>query len=111
LDIKDIDIVPLPNFEGFWDLQAEWSQEVFGNDAERGPIGALKHLSKEVDEVLENPKDLIEYADLLFLVFDATRRAGYDIWDLYYACMTKLAINKQRTWDKPTSDEPAEHVR
>lgn len=31
----------------------EWSQATFGSDAERGPIGALKHLAKEANEAVE----------------------------------------------------------
>ena len=95
----------------FWVELSEWSQATFGADGERGPIGPLKHLAKEVQEALADPGDLIEYADLLFLVFDATRRAGFSFEDLLAACWRKLAINRARTWPKPSSDEPVEHVR
>lgn len=101
------------DLKSFWHEQAGWSQKTFGKDKERGPIGPLKHLKKEVDEVLANRHDLEEYADLLFLVFDATRRAGFGFDDLLGACYFKLAKNRRRSWPAPTpgDDEPVEHVR
>jgi hypothetical protein len=95
----------------FWQRHAEWSQATFGSDAERGPIGPLKHLEKEAREAQAKPDDLEEYADCLFLVLDATRRAGYTLDDLIAASFAKLAVNRNRIWHKPTSDEPVEHVR
>ena len=50
-------------FLEFARLQAEWSQATFGTDAERGPIGPLKHLAKEVQEALEHLDDHMEYVD------------------------------------------------
>lgn len=95
----------------FWKALEEWSTATFGTAQERGPVGPLKHLAKEVNECLAAPGDLEEYADLLFLVFDAARRAGFSYIDLETAAWQKLAKNERRTWPKPTSDEPVEHVR
>lgn len=100
------------SLEEFWDAHAEWSQATFGSDQERGPAGPLKHLAKEVNEALANPTDIEEYADCLFLIFDATRRAGFTYEDLRIAVNEKLKVNKARKWQKPTNaDEPVEHVR
>ncbi|MGT8938178.1 dATP/dGTP pyrophosphohydrolase domain-containing protein, partial [Klebsiella pneumoniae] len=52
---------------------AEWSQATFGNV---GPVGPLKHLSKEALEAAAEPGDLSEWADMQFLLWDAQRRAG-----------------------------------
>jgi len=95
----------------FWTEQAAWSQATFGTDAERGPSGPLKHLAKEVNEAMANPSDVFEFADMLFLVFDSTRRAGFTYDQLLAACFEKLAINKARKWGPRTGDEPVEHVR
>lgn len=54
-------------------LHAEWSEKTFGNV---GPIGPLKHLSKEALEAAADPNDLSEWADMQFLLWDAQRRAG-----------------------------------
>lgn len=99
------------SFEEFWNDLSEWSQETFGSDLVRGPTGPLKHLAKEVNECLEKPNDLEEYADLQFLVFDSARRAGFTVNDLKRAFTEKLKINKMREWNKPSSDEPVEHIR
>lgn len=95
----------------FWNDQAAWSQNTFGLDSERGPIGPLKHLLKEVQEVIDNSDDDFEYADCLFLLFDAARRKGMTLQTLIETCETKLEINKMRKWSKPTDDNPVEHVR
>lgn len=34
----------------FWLAHAEWSRATFGCDTKKGPLGALKHLEKEVGE-------------------------------------------------------------
>lgn len=52
---------------------AEWSQATFGDV---GPVGPLKHLSKEALEAAAEPGDLSEWADMQFLLWDAQRRAG-----------------------------------
>jgi len=97
----------------FWNAQAEWSQATFGLDSERGPIGPLKHLAKEVQECLSEPYNAEEKVDCQFLVIDAQRRAGVTYDEHMDACFVKLAINKiERKWNKPgNDDEPIEHVR
>lgn len=106
----------------FWDEHSEWSQDTFGTDRERGPLGALKHLEKEAREAQQEVVILPltagydnrlheEIADCLFLTFDAARRAGMTLDSLLDTAFTKLAKNKTRVWGKPTSDEPVEHVR
>ncbi len=37
-----------------WNELSKWSQETFGSDAERGPIGPLRHLKLEADEAIES---------------------------------------------------------
>lgn len=51
---------------------AKWSDSTFGCV---GPIGPLKHLSKEALEAAAEPDDLSECADMQFLLWDAQRRA------------------------------------
>ena len=97
--------------QAFWNNQAAWSRETFGADEVRGPLGPLKHLEKEAKEAQENPDDEFEYADCLFLLFDAARRKGMTLQQLIETCEVKLEINKLRKWNKPTDDGPVEHVR
>lgn len=105
------DITPVRGLSEFWDAQAEWSQATFGVDGVRGPQGALKHLAKEVQEAMANPGDVFEFADMVFLVFDSARRAGFTKEQLIQACWEKLDINRRRKWKLGAPGEPSEHVR
>lgn len=87
---------------------AEWSQATFGNV---GPVGPLKHLSKEALEAAEQPGDMSEWADMQFLLWDAQRRAGITDEQITQAMIEKLAVNKQRSWPEPKDGEPRLHIK
>ncbi len=87
---------------------AEWSQATFGNV---GPVGPLKHLSKEALEAAAEPGDLSEWADMQFLMWDAQRRAGITDEQITQAMIDKLAVNKQRSWPEPKDGEPRLHIK
>lgn len=87
---------------------AEWSQATFGDV---GPIGPLKHLSKEALEAAAQPDDLSEWADMQFLLWDAQRRAGITDEQITRAMIDKLAVNKQRSWPEPKDGEPRLHIK
>lgn len=99
------------DLHAFWALLSEWSQATFGKDEVRGPEGPLRHLAKEVQEALADPKNPEEYADLVFLAFDAARRAGVTYYGLLEAVFLKLKKNKTRQWGPPSATEPTEHIR
>jgi hypothetical protein len=87
---------------------ADWSQATFGNV---GPVGPLKHLSKEAMEAAAEPGDLSEWADMQFLLWDAQRRAGITDQQITQAMIEKLAVNKARQWPEPKDGEPRMHFR
>ena len=87
---------------------AAWSDKAFGNV---GPIGPLKHLSKEALEAVAEPGDLSEWADMQFLLWDAQRRAGITDEQITQAMVKKLAVNESRTWPEPKDGEPRFHVK
>ena len=87
---------------------AEWSQATFGNV---GPVGPLKHLSKEALEAAADPEDLSEWADMQFLMWDAQRRSGITDAQITQAMIDKLAVNKQREWPEPKDGEPRLHIK
>ncbi|SYT84049.1 Eaa1 [Klebsiella pneumoniae] len=87
---------------------AEWSQATFGNV---GPVGPLKHLSKEALEAAAEPGDLSEWADMQFLLWDAQRRAGITDEQITQAMIEKLAVNKLREWPEPKDGEPRLHIK
>lgn len=87
---------------------AEWSQATFGNV---GPVGPLKHLSKEALEAAADPHDPLEWADMQFLFWDAQRRMGISDEFITRAMVEKLAINKARQWPEPKDGEPRLHIK
>lgn len=87
---------------------AEWSDATFGDV---GPIGPLKHLSKEALEAAAEPEDLSEWADMQFLLWDAQRRAGISDEQITQAMVENLAVNKQREWPEPKDGEPRLHIK
>ncbi|QLU14277.1 DUF550 domain-containing protein [Citrobacter freundii] len=87
---------------------AAWSQATFGDV---GPVGPLKHLSKEALEAAAEPGDLSEWADMQFLLWDAQRRAGISDEQITQAMIKKLAINKVRQWPEPKDGEPRLHIK
>lgn len=116
--------------QDFWDEQAEWSEATFGPTSERGPLGPLKHLKKEVvneaipiaevlKEGVEGEFALMkttarlqeEIVDCLFLTIDAARRSGLQYDQFLSMAFEKLDRNKLRTWVKTNNDEPVEHDR
>ncbi|HEL3554124.1 TPA: DUF550 domain-containing protein [Klebsiella pneumoniae] len=99
---------PAPDREQIRNDHAEWSQSTFGNV---GPIGPLKHLSKEALEAAAEPGDLSEWADMQFLLWDAQRRAGITDEQITQAMIEKLAVNKQRKWPEPKDGEPLLHIK
>ena len=99
---------PAPERDQVRSAHAEWSQATFGNV---GPVGPLKHLSKEALEAAEQPGDLSEWADMQFLLWDAQRRAGITDDQITQAMIEKLAVNKQREWPEPKDGEPRLHIK
>lgn len=94
--------------------QSKWSQETFGSDSERGPLGAIRHLAKEAvecEKAVGTPHLQEELADVLILFLDASRRAGYRPLEIVVSAIAKMEKNKQRTWPKPVDDMPVEHDR
>ena len=87
---------------------AEWSDRQFGNV---GPVGPLKHLAKEANEAAEAPDDISEFADIIMLVWDATRRAGITDEQLAIAVAEKLERNKRRQWGAVKDGEPCHHLK
>ena len=99
---------PAPERDQVRRVHAEWSQATFGNV---GPVGPLKHLSKEALEAAAEPGDLSEWSDMQFLLWDAQRRAGITDEQITQAIIEKLAVNKQRSWPEPKDGEPRLHIK
>lgn len=99
---------PVPERDQIRLEHAEWSQATFGNV---GPVGPLRHLSKEALEAAADPSDSHEWADMQFLLWDAQRRMGISDEFITRAMIEKLAINKARQWPEPKDGEPRLHIK
>lgn len=99
---------PAPERERIRREHAEWSDKTFGDV---GPVGPLKHLSKEALEAAAEPGDLSEWADMQFLLWDAQRRAGISDGEITAAMEEKLKVNMARQWPEPKDGEPRLHIK
>lgn len=98
----------------FEQRRRDWSRRTFGD---RGPVGPLKHLRREVDEVIaawesgDRAAIREEFADCGHLLRDALDRAGISQEEHQADLEAKLAINEAREWPPAVEGEPCEHVR
>ncbi|MBI3545973.1 MAG: DUF550 domain-containing protein [Gammaproteobacteria bacterium] len=85
-----------------------WANMTFAPDGGyRGP-SIVAHLSKEVIELSDNPRDMEELADCMLLLFHLAHQNG---GNLQAAIARKFEINKRRKWGKPDARGVVEHVR
>lgn len=92
--------------------QRDWSLETFGPGDRLA--GVLDHIGKELDEIRENPKDAMEWIDVVILAFDGAWRAGHEPAEIAEALLAKYAKNRARTWPDwrtAPADRAIEHVR
>jgi hypothetical protein len=100
------------DFRKVLERQAEWSERTFG-PGER-TVAVVKHIRKELEEILQDPNDLVEWIDVMQLAFDGARRMGYSIEAILETYDIKQLKNEERNWpDWRTHplDEPMEHMR
>jgi hypothetical protein len=71
--------------------------------------GKINHLLKELEEVRDNPADIIEHADCLILLLGIASLNGHTGEQLLYAAAEKMAINEQREWHPPDADGICRH--
>jgi hypothetical protein len=93
----------LEKFNEFCKTRNQFSVTTFGSREERSCVYPLRHLAKEVQELLANPDDEMEWADCWLLFMDAAFRKGYSVDDLVNFGLQKLEINRNRTWEKQSN--------
>lgn len=90
----------------------KWQIETFGPD--RSHVALVDHIKKELDEVLKDPSDLMEWIDIIILALGGAGGAGYSGGDVADALYEKLEICRARTWPDWRTADPTkaiEHVR
>lgn len=92
--------------------QIGFSFTTFGPNARLN--GVLDHISKEIEEIKQQPNDLEEWVDLIILAFDGAWRAGYSPDEIATAIEAKQTKNEGRSWPDwrtMSEDEAIEHHR
>lgn len=92
--------------------QKAFSERTFGPGTRVD--GVLDHISKEINEVRQNPTDIFEWIDLAMLAFDGAWRAGHEPAEIAQALGDKLAKNEKRDWPDWRTMDPnkaIEHTR
>ncbi len=82
-----------------------WADQVFPG---RTPQSALLKLFEEVGELVRNPKDPGELADLLIIALDLCSLAGVDAEK---ALTDKMGINWKRNWAVDQTTGVMRHVK
>lgn len=86
-----------------------WSEATFGT--EDRTAGLVKHIAEELGEILDNPKDPYEWADIIILAIDGAMSNGIGADILTGALLSKQAINLRRKWPDPVPGQPTFHIK
>lgn len=95
--------------------QIESSKKNFGPDTSDEKLaGIRRHIEKELLEIEQDPRDLIEWIDVVILAFDGAWRSGHTPDQIVEALVFKQNKNESRKWpdwrDIPAG-RPIEHDR
>jgi dATP/dGTP pyrophosphohydrolase len=100
---------PLFVIETYLRRQQIWSLRTFGEG--QRTAGIVKHIQKELAEILARPHDLTEWIDVVILALDGYWRHGGGVDAIMDYLQAKQNTNFARTWPAPVAGEPAEHDR
>ena len=96
------------NPNDFQYVQHQWAKETFKGQPLSGKFADLR---REISELQDDPKDVMEYADCYSLLVDIAAKNGIYLSDIHSAAIRKLAINKKRKWGSPNPDGSIEHIK
>lgn len=82
-----------------------WQAETFPTAT---PASVVEHLRREVLELVADPTNTSELADVVFLAVGLAYELGVDLATIV---ADKLAVNRQRVWGEPDEHGVVEHVR
>lgn len=81
----------------------EWSIKTFGEG--RRLNGVLGHIDKELEEIKEDPYDLMEWLDVVILALDGYWRHGGDVERVMDLLVEKQRVNAGRQWPAPSRED------
>lgn len=100
------------NFVDWCDRTNRWAGSVFGDEVDVS--GVIKHLEEEVQEAADDPDEIYEWCDIIFLAVDGARRRGFTPEEIGQALEEKLQINIDRQWPSPADrflGQPIKHIK
>ena len=83
----------------------EWQAVTFPRAT---PASVVEHLRREVQELVNDPTDTAELADVVFLAVGLAYELGVDLKTIV---ADKLAVNRARQWGQPDAHGVVEHIR
>ncbi len=91
----------MPQFQGLDQLQTDVNVQADRLFPHRTPAKAFMKLYEELGEVIKQPEDASEWADVFIMLLDLTKM--FKINNLEEAIRGKMLINENRTWtESPT---------
>lgn len=93
------------SLEGVWHDSVPWSEKTFPRST---PQSIANHILSEAKELVSNPYDPAEAADIALLLGHLQYKLKIT---LALEAARKFALNKERVWGQPNSEGFVEHVR
>ncbi|MEE8428544.1 MAG: dATP/dGTP pyrophosphohydrolase domain-containing protein, partial [Gammaproteobacteria bacterium] len=90
-DARKAELLMCSTLCNFQLTQGEWADQVFVGQSN---ASKLRHLLKEVGEIIDAPDDVEEYGDALALLIDAARKKGIHIAEIIDSMWNKLEKNR-----------------
>jgi hypothetical protein len=87
----------LTGFSNFVEEKARWSRKTFGEEVTCE--GLVAHIQKELKEVLDDPSDLEEWVDVIFLALDGASRSGHSGREVSLMILKKFSVLEKRKWE------------
>lgn len=107
--VREIRAKPLvPSLDGIIREVNEWQAVTFPRAT---PASVVEHLRREVDELVKDPTDTEELADVVFLAVGLAYELNLGVDGLTRIVTEKLAVNRRRIWQEPDALGVVEHVR
>lgn len=94
------------------DLVSAWSQTAFGPGLRTESV--LQHITKELNEIRQDPDDLEEWIDVILLAINGASRTGAggkEIISMLKRKIRKNCVRKWPDWRDVDPDQPIEHIK
>lgn len=101
------------DFKNWLNDHHAWASETFGPGLRTN--GVIEHITKELEEIRQDPLDYKEWIDVIILAINgAMRTVGGNPQVIIDGLINKLAVIKQRSWPDwrtMSEDRAIEHIK